>query len=258
MTEAVNKRKKSTSLAISVSDLKAIYLFGVDLTDDNGNPMPDQLFEFYIKSAMRWLEEEIPGLVLVEDTFEEWHDYHLNDYQSYSFLRVKRFPLQSVEKVGFQFPLQNAINDFNPTWFRADSPSGQINLLPTAGTFSSILLSQGGSYLPLLYSGTQYVPHLFRVEYKAGFKPDELPENIINLIGLKAAMGPLNIAGDLIAGAGIASKSLSLDGLSQSVSTTSSATNAGYGARIIQYEKQIKEELKQAKSFYAPINMVVM
>jgi hypothetical protein len=70
-------------------------------------------------------------------------------------------------------------------------------------------------------------------------------------------MGPLNIAGDLIAGAGIATKSLSMDGLSQSISTTASATNAGYGARILQYNKHIEESMKTLKAYYTGISMVV-
>jgi hypothetical protein len=80
---------------------------------------------------------------------------------------------------------------------------------------------------------------------------------IRDIIGMKAAMGPLNIAGDLIAGAGIASKSISLDGLSQSISTTSSATNAGYGSRIIQYTKQIDGMMEGMRERYQGINMVV-
>jgi hypothetical protein len=103
----------------------------------------------------------------------------------------------------------------------------------------------------------QNVPALFRVSYKAGFKKGQVPHLIKEIVGMKASMGPLNIAGDLIAGAGIATKSLSLDGLSQSISTTASATNAGYGARILQYNKEIEERMKNLRSYYTGINMVV-
>jgi hypothetical protein len=100
---------------------------------------------------------------------------------------------------------------------------------------------------------------VWKVVYKAGFLPGKCPLNIKELIGMKAAMGPLNIAGDLIAGAGIASKSIGIDGLSQSISTTSSATNAGYGARILQYNKEIKERLQRLKDYYGiNLSMAVM
>lgn len=253
----VNQRNESTDLILTPTDLKTNFLFGVDLTNDDGEEMPDRLFEFYIRSAQRWLESEIPGLVLCEQEITEWKDYYSNDYQSYAFLKLNKFPVQSVEKVGFQFPLQTSVMEFSPEWIRAEAVGSQVNLVPTQGTFSSILLSQGGSYLPLLYTGTLYVPHLFRIVYKVGFKKGKVPPNIIEIIAMRAAMGPLNIAGDLIAGAGIASKSLSMDGLSQSISTTSSATNAGFGARILQYEKNIKSMLAELKKYYGGINMQV-
>ena len=85
-----------------------------------------------------------------------------------------------------------------------------------------------------------------------------MPMDLINLTGKLATFGPLGIAGDLILGAGIAAQSIGVDGLSQSISSTSSATNAGYGARIIQYQKEIAETVKRLKLVYDEIRMVVV
>ena len=78
---------------------------------------------------------------------------------------------------------------------------------------------------------------------------------LIKAISLLAAISPLDIAGDLIAGAGIANFSVGVDGLSQSIGTTSSATNAGYGARIISYQKQLKELMRILKAKYRSVNI---
>jgi len=257
MTLAVNKRTIQQDLVITPDQLKKIFLFGVDLTNDDGDPYPDELFEFYIRSAQQWFETQIGGLKLCEQTFTEVHDYRLSDYIQYSFIKLFKYPCQEVNKVSVQFPLSTNLLEFDPTWYRAESHSGHVNLFPTQGTFSSILLSQGGSYIPLLYSGIEYVPHVLHVEYKAGFKKGEVPQNILNIIGMKSSLGPLNIAGDLIAGAGIATKSVGIDGISQSIGTTASATNAGYGARIIQYDKQIAAEIASLKNYYTGLSMVV-
>lgn len=256
MADAVNQREYTKDLMITAKEVREIFLFGVDLSDDNGNEMSDRLIEFYIRSAQDWLEKKIPGISLCPKQKEEWHDYRLGDYVSYNFIKLFRYPLVSVESVAVQFPLSENILEFDPSWYRAESVGSQINLFPTQGTFSSIILSQGGSYLPLVYSGIEYVPHMLRVTYTAGFKKGEIPPMLKELVGMKAAMGPLNIAGDLIAGAGVASKSISLDGLSQSVSTTSSATNSGYGARIGQYEKQIKDQLVGLQNYYTGLQLV--
>tara|TARA_R110000824_G_scaffold355998_1_gene543213 strand:- start:291 stop:521 length:231 start_codon:yes stop_codon:yes gene_type:complete len=67
---------------------------------------------------------------------------------------------------------------------------------------------------------------------------------------MAASIGVFDIAGDLVAGAGIASLSISVPGLSQSIGTTSSATNSGYGARIKSYQEQIKKALPNLRRFY--------
>jgi len=109
----------------------------------------------------------------------------------------------------------------------------------------------------MIHRNNRFVPDVFRVDYTAGFEAGKVPADIIDLIGKKASFGPLNIAGDLLGGAGIASQSVSVDGLSQSFNTTSSATNAGYGARLVQYSKEIKELLPMLEKYYKGIRMVV-
>lgn len=255
---AYNQRPYKSVPIITPDELKRIFLFGVDMTDDNGNPFPEEMYEFYILSAQQWLESQLGGLMLCEQEIEhEAHDYFMNDYMSYSFIKLFRYPVTEVSEVSIQFPLASNILTFDKSWYRVESVGAQVQLVPTAGTFSTILLSQGGNFLPLFYQGLQQVPALFRVTYKAGFKKDQIPAMIKEIVGMKAAMGPLNIAGDLIAGAGIASKAIGLDGLSQSISTTASATNAGYGARIIQYNKEIDNRMKHLREYFVGIQMVV-
>lgn len=258
MTDAYNKRPSNNNrLLISIQELKETYLFGIDLTNDDGEPFPDAVFENAIIAAQSWMETEIPGLILCEREIEEQRDYYINDYVAYNFMKLNWFPVQEVSSVAVQFPLSTNVLKFDPQWYRCESLSGHTRLVPTQGTFSSILLSQGGSFLPLFYSGLQDVPAIWRITYKAGFKAGQLDRNIWDLIGMRAAIAPLNMAGEFIAGAGIASKSLSIDGLSQSINTTASAENTGYGARIKEYNEQIKIRLSALKRYYTGINMVV-
>jgi len=254
---AFNIRPNNTDLLVSARFVKENFLFGVNLTDDDGNEMPDTLIEFYIKAAQQYVQREL-GIMLLPTVIEnEAHDYYYDDYTQFGHVKLHHYPLRKVNKYSIQFPISNEILEFDPSWFKADSVSGQVNLIPAGGTFSAILMGQGGSFLPLLYTGRDYIPYLIFVDYEAGFADGEIPFDILQVISMKAAIGPLNIAGDLIVGAGIASKSLSLDGLSQSVGTTSSATNAGYGARIIEYQKEIKELLSIQRMSIRGIPMVV-
>jgi hypothetical protein len=121
-----------------------------------------------------------------------------------------------------------------------------------------MVVTAGGQFLPLLARDRDFIPDMIRVQYVAGFEYGTLPMAIRELIGKKAAFGPLNVAGDLLGGAGIASQSIGIDALSQSFNTTSSATNAGYGARLVQYQREIKEQLPVLKRYWKGIRMVAV
>lgn len=85
-----------------------------------------------------------------------------------------------------------------------------------------------------------------------------LPADIKQAIGYKAALLPLDVAGDLIAGAGVASISVGVDGMHQSINTTSSSTNAGLGARVLQYERELKALMPALKAKYKMMNVGVL
>lgn len=254
---AFNQRPNNDDLLIDADFLKNVFLFGVSLKDDNGNDMSDYLIEFYIRSAQMWLERELQIAIQPTTITSETHDYVIQDYMSFGFLKLNYLPVRRVSRIAMKFPTNDDSIEFNPKWFKVDSRNGMVNLIPTVGSISSLLMGQGGSFLPLLYNSMLSVPAIIEVDYEAGFVKGKVPSDILEIIAMKAAIGPLNIAGDLIVGAGIASSSISLDGLSQSIGTTSSATNAGYGARIIQYEKQIKNLLPKLAATYRGIQMSV-
>lgn len=85
-----------------------------------------------------------------------------------------------------------------------------------------------------------------------------VPMDIVHLIGLRAAMLPIDIAGDLISGAGVANYSIGADGVHQSLGTTSSATNSGYGARRQAYERELKARLPALRAKYRQIGFGVI
>jgi len=119
-------------------------------------------------------------------------------------------------------------------------------------------LTGSGSFLPLLAAGNDFVPNILSVDYTAGFPEGEVPMDIRDAIGKYATFGPLNVAGDLIGGAGIASKSISIDGLSQNINTNSSATSAGYGARLIQYQKELKDVIPTLRRYYKGLRLTAL
>lgn len=238
---------------LSVDELKQRYLFGIDLTDDDGNPLPDRVFRFYILSAISWLEHQLDIPILPTTFTGEKHDYYREDYESFTILQLDNYPVIQVTDFTVQYPSGQNVVKFPAEWLRVDKNHGILRVVPTAGTLSEILIGSGGSYLPAIYNGMHHLPDLFSVDYEAGF--EKVPSDLLDLIGMMASLGPFNIFGDLIVGAGIASLSVSIDGLSENIGTTSSATNAGYGARIKQYLEQIKKQVPNLRRFYKGIRL---
>lgn len=255
-TDALNIAPINNDLIVTVDFVKTNFLFGISLKDDDGNEMPGTLIEFYIRSATEWLEDQLQIRLRPVTVTNEAHDLYYQDYLNFNSVRLFHRPVRRLTRLALEFPMMASAIEFDPEWFRAEHLSGYVCAIPSGSSISKFLIGAGGAFLPFSNMYDQ-IPFVLRVDYEAGFDGANLPAQLAEIIAMKAALGPLNIAGDLIAGAGIANKSLSLDGLSQTVGTTSSATNAGYGARIIQYNKEIKERLEILVLKYRGIAMIV-
>jgi len=251
LSEAQQGQANAALDIISVQELKELYLWGLDLTDDAGNPIPDHAFAHYIEAAVDWLEQTLDIAIRLKTISDERHDFIREEQQKYFFMKLFERPVLDVTQILMVLPNEVTVKTFDSTWIHFQAHSGQVQLLPPAGSSSGIaLVGVPGSWGPYLWNDRRLVPDVFRVDYSAGFASGQVPNNIKDIIGKKACFGPLNIAGDLLGGAGIASQSLSIDGLSQSFNTTSSATNAGYGARLLQYKGEIKEEIERLRRYW--------
>jgi len=138
-------------------------------------------------------------------------------------------------------------------WKLVDADRGVIQIVPTQGDLGAIFLGASAQYIGPLISQTDRYPGYLRFTYNHGWALGTIPTEFIDMVAMKASIGVLNIAGDLLVGAGIANVSVGVDGAHQSIGTTSSATNAGFGARIKEYEREIKENLPRIRSYYKGI-----
>ncbi len=256
------------ALPIDADYLKKVYLFGLDLTDEDRNPYPDEMFENAIYSATSQLEMELDlSLFPIEFTDTprfgreaagppEEHDYESHRYQKFVYLNLDYYPVLEVRSVTAQFPFGTEVVRFPTEWITVDKVSGRVQIVPRTAAPGIFLVGTGQVMLPLL-RGAGYLPNFFYVDYAAGFAPGKLPWAIRHVIGMMASIEILNVAGDLINGPGIARTSLTLNGMREEIDTTASATNAGYGARILNYERQIREKLPVIRRYWKGIGMVV-
>ena len=247
---------------ISVAELKQIYLFGLDLTDPQGRPMPDSLFEFYIRAAVTLTETRLDLPLRPKVILDERHDYYPSESRNYLRTYLDNSPVQSVQRFALAYPGNaQVIGQALPaTWINLDNNQGVVSVVPTNyggnSFFNMGTFGLGMAGRPYVFN-QDYIPGMIHVDYVAGF-PQGVPKDIVEYVAKIASFGPLNIAGDLLGGAGIASQSVSLDGLSQSINTTSSPMFSGYGARLGIYAKEVDDETKGLRLKYKGIQMRVI
>lgn len=248
---------------LTVRELREHYLFGVDLTDDRGNPFPDSLLEFYIRSAVAQAEHilDLPITPKVYSDYSEHapqfpsekHDFYIQEFYKYMDMQLLQFPVEQVYDIRLVLPGRQEVIDFPDDWFQdnTDYRAGKVRIVPGSGNIAVVALGQTTSWLPMIYGWNKNIPNVFHVSYRAGFaNVGGVPDDIRDLVGMLASFGPLNVAGDLILGAGIASESIGLDAISTSVSTTQSATNAGYGARLSVYREKMKTMVPDIRNYW--------
>lgn len=217
-----------------VKDLK---LFGVNLTQDEGQPYPDAMFTH----GVDWATEHVFGMLNLKYGSTDYAtitaERHSQDPNGMLLFLLSKTPVREMVSVRVRIGTY-PIMDVPTSWVDLeDAESGMVQIVPVSN--SAVILSYPALYQSLLMRNSR-ATGLWEFTYKAGFKDSDCPADIKQLVALHAIRDVLITAGDLIAGAGIASQSVSMDGLSQSIGTTASATNSGYGSRLIENNKIIK------------------
>ena len=315
---------------ITTDLLRKTVLVGIDLTDDQGNPYPDELFESAIRQSISVLENELEIVINKYRTRGERHDAIAQNRRSWWSMAMDRRPLRKVDKLSISYG-NYPETEVPLEWVNITSEvGGSVSLIPTAAVIGAFNFSNS---IPLLvdpisnFSYHDRVPAYFKFDYESGFnfiegqitipagttellniaigeqlvdKPNftfeviddgngnvvgaipptvqafdigddtfsveisaagvadviigyklhTVPDSLIKSILYMSAMLPLDTAGDLIVGAGIAAFRLGIDNLTQEINTTSSATNSGYGARMLSYTRQLKNAVAQLKKKY--------
>ena len=247
------------SVSISVESFKRDYLYGIDLCTVSGERLSDRAIAQKIAAATARIEMELE-IDISPQLRTETCRYELDDFRKWGYIEVTR-PVQEV--VGLSGHLGNVNTIDIPTeWISLPVNSHEthltrtINLLPH-GT-SAVFTSQfsGGLFLTFTLSSFQSLPNFWRVTYRSGFR--RVPADILDVIGKTAVLDVYNIVQDTTLGGGIASRSLSIDGLSESITTTSSAMYGSLSAKSEAYRKDLDRQIPLLRSNYRGLNMVVL
>ncbi len=260
---------------LTADDMRYTYLWGIDLVSTNAeySVWLDAQSDALVRSAAEDFEKHLnidiyrrkyktkPGAgdkkvqVWMEGdesiyTDEEFpYDFDPDTWMNFGFMQLRHFPVIAVSRARLVGPTETGILNLLD-WMRVEKKVGQLHYFPRNQMVYGPLL--GGYGTALLWQMKRY-PQGFEVDYETGYESaDRVPSDLRDMIGKWAACKMLNVIGDGLL-PGFASQSVSLDGLSESFSSTQSATNAYFGARISMYKRDIEEWLQKNKYKYGGI-----
>lgn len=179
------------------------------------------------------------------------YDFDPQLWNHYGFIQLRHWPVISVFRAKWYSPVRGEIMDMIANnWVRVEKQFGQLHMFPQGG-FSYGPYSVYGPLWTGSYSARY--PDAFEFDYETGYESsDFIPDGLRSTIGKYATIKALAVVGDGLL-AGFSSQSISLDGLSESFSSTQSATSAYFGARIKQYSDEITDWLKVNRYKFGPI-----
>lgn len=233
------------------------YLTGMTLTGADNQLLPAEWYTSKVANAIARFEERTQIDVLKRVITDEEHDFHVNDYGRWGFIQLYRVPTLSVELVAARFPTGNSVQTYPIPWVQVINSHSQLHLVPTGGSLATVLLGQGMDFLTVAAMGRDYLPNFWHVDYTSGFDPLKIPRNVADVICKLACIDILQEMSDLMGALGVSSKSISIDGLSQSRSYLVPA----FKARIDRYNREIdgdgtgKGALQAIRDLYIGVNL---
>lgn len=243
-------------------DLRFTYLWGTDFKATNGDSFTDEQIQYFIDSAVSEIERRLDITIkkrkirynAVERKLERGVDYDVDEavydfryerISRYGLIKTRQKPIIKLHKLELLSRLQGCV-DLTQTTV-VDKTKGLLKLmtrpLRPSETSSGIQTAIG-----MYGNQTRNLQLFYAIDYDAGFETsDDIPPDLRQIIAKCAAVSLLNIVGDGLM-SGFSSSSLSMDGLSESFSSTQSATSAYFGARIKVYQDEIEDYIQQNKN----------
>ena len=254
---------------VTPDDLRFTYLWGTDFKATNGQSYTDEQIQYFIDSAVAELERQLDITIKKKkirynaaernlakgtdyDIDEAVYDFKFSRISRYGYIKTRRKPIIKLHKLSLLTRWQG-VKDLTQTTI-IDKTKGVLKLMERpirpSETSSGIQTAIG------VYGNQTLSAQLFyAIDYDVGYETsDDVPQDLREVIAKQAAISLLNIVGDGLM-SGFSSSSLSMDGLSESFSSTQSATSAYFGARIAVYKDDIKEYIKANKNKFA--NMAI-
>lgn len=248
---------KNSGLVISASELIERYFFGIPLITSQGQAISEDTIRYHIRTSQESLEHYL-SVKINRQVIEEDRDFIREEFENWSYVRTTYLVAKATALKGFISDVQQVA--YPQEWLSTRKTSDDrlyyrhIYLVPGSNTAKTNSVVYSGISPHLGFFGSRQIPQYWKTQYITGFK--KVPIELVSFIGKHAAISIFAILGDFILPSGIASQSLSIDGLSQSFTTTRSGKTSIFGSRIDLYQQSLATELKELDGFYRGIGFI--
>jgi len=270
---------------ISVWQMKEVYMAGVPQVIENpdyytsSDPTTpeyidlfpdDDLFRMAINMAIDEFERTTglflwPRKVVSNPEADEEHDIAVSpmdlwNRESWLLIRLRHKFVQSVENIEGWWG-GSRVFTWNPDWY-SQTLKGKIGLIQMVPKIGGLPFPQQNlismDFIARI-GPVDHVPGFWHVDYTAGWneRTDPIPFIILKLVGQTACVFLAAIWGDALS-PGIASSSVSLDGVSESESKTASAIYGLFSAKIQQFQKDNEKLHRSIRESIIGLPMSVM
>jgi hypothetical protein len=250
-------------------DLRYTWLWGVDFRASNGQPYTDEQIRFYINDAVAQIERELKitvqktrimceperrGLTqgVDYDAEETYYTFKRERVQRNGMIKTRKRPIRSVSRLDLLSRHEKVTSLLEAS--TVDKTKGLIkffNRLPKASDTTRAIETAINPYGAEAQGNNLF----YAIDYVVGYEnSDQVPTDLRGVIGKLAAVSLLNNIGRGLM-SGFSSSSLSMDGVSESFSSTQSATSAYYGADIKEYKDDIEKYIAANKLKFGHITM---
>lgn len=250
---------------LTADDMRHHFLWGIDAKASNGAVMTDAQMSFQVEAAIteleRYLNFDFRQKVIVcelndnlsttpHDETEPPYPFRHDRWQKTGLIPTRRRPVQSVQRFELWSIVNQKIMDLLP-WLRLNGARGHMHFFPKVGPAGVINVNPIAALgFNAWQAGGDY-PHGYRIDYTIGLTDaSKVPADVRVIIGKIAALQLMGVIGDGLI-AGFSSSSLSLDGVSESFSSTQSPENTFFGARMKGYVDDVKRYLTDHRNKFS-------
>ena len=149
--------------------VRKVFLYGVDLTNDEGEPYPDELWLHSIDSAIAIVEAQFDldlsshRRAVIDERYDtvDWSS------ESWHLIMLRHRPVTRVNRLAIRYGDRTA-SALPSSWVHiASKKAGQIQIIPGPEGFAGFNFALGGIGFEL--TNYRYVPGWFEIDYETGF-----------------------------------------------------------------------------------------